>query len=571
MANQKPQEKANRRPFYTEITNVKEDFISSAGVESSVPLPLVTIPAGTVLFRSMKIPNPAQGEDVRHFYRDYLGNPEGARDVCLSPIHNVFFYPFPHVAFGAHTIGTTFTMIQMVVLVHAVTVVCAVSPSDFVRGRGLRDDGTAPWQRCSNFSGRGVECHPRTLAERTALSYDNCLRPEYQQRSGTRGWMAIADRDSVNPVVMSEGKKRTVVDKNSPMSTYLRKLATSLPAEAAKALANTYKDQQGHAGFPEIALYPYYEHKGAKLIKRACPTNDMAMRIIEKEALADNLNYLPIAAFTKNGFIDMVSGEFNYKSLNPTENAFVAEGAQSVITDNVHGYMTKLQREGLQLPFYGLSKLTYDMRTGFYVLDKVVPANLKLSQAKGTPLYRSLLLSLATEKAERFALWYTLVFRNYFPEKFMTDYKINDESKVKRAMIFNRYAFLRPVFEELAIPLPQFYRDALRKSAELFQADSGKKPASKAVVAPAPVDAPAEPQEERTPEYAAVTPQGTPPGSPPAPGTPPGTPPKGGKRQTRKKLSSKKRTTRSASARQDFGKHLASLFTRVWKAHGKKN
>ena len=153
----------------------------------------------------------------------------------------------------------------------------------------------------------------------------------------------------------------------------------------------------------------------------------------------------------------------------------------------------------------------------------------------------------------------------------MTDYKINDESKVKRAMIFNRYAFLRPVFEELAIPLPQFYRDALRKSAELFQADSGKKPASKAVVAPAPVDAPAEPQEERTPEYAAVTPQGTPPGSPPAPGTPPGTPPKGGKRQTRKKLSSKKRTTRSASARQDFGKHLASLFTRVWKAHGKKN
>jgi hypothetical protein len=380
--------------------------------------------------------------------------------------------------------------------------------------------------------------------------------------------MAVADRDSVNPVVMSEGRKRTVVDKDSPMSTYLRKLATQLPGEAAKALANTYKDQQGHAGFPEIALYPYYEHKGAKLIKRACPTNDMALRIIEKEALADNLNYLPIAAFTKNGFIDMVSGEFNYNTLNPTENAFVPEGSQSVITDNVHGYMIKLQREGLQLPFYGLSKLTYDMRTGFYVLDKVVPANLKLGQTKGAPLYRSLLLSLATEKAERFALWYTLVFRNYFPEKFMTDYKINDESKVKRAMIFSRYAFLRPVFEELGIPLPQFYRDALRKSAELFQADSGKLPASKAAAAePPPVAAPPEPEEERTPEYAAVTPQGTP------PGTPPGSPPKGGKRQTRHKksnLSSKKRTTRSASARQDFGKHLASLFTRVWKAHGKK-
>jgi len=152
------------RPFYIEKNDVKVDYTDATGKPTSVDLPLVTLPAGTVVFRAMKIPNPAKGEDVRHFYRDYLGNTEGSR-ICLSPLHNVFFYPFPYIAFGAHTVGSTFTMMQISVLVHPVTVVCAMSPSDFVRGRALRYDGEAPWQRCSNFAGPGVECHPRTGAE----------------------------------------------------------------------------------------------------------------------------------------------------------------------------------------------------------------------------------------------------------------------------------------------------------------------------------------------------------------------------------------------------------------------
>ena len=61
---------------------------------TSVDLPLITLPAGTLLFRAMKIPNPAMGEDVRQFYRDYLGTAEGSK-LCLSPLQNVFFYPFP--------------------------------------------------------------------------------------------------------------------------------------------------------------------------------------------------------------------------------------------------------------------------------------------------------------------------------------------------------------------------------------------------------------------------------------------------------------------------------------------
>jgi hypothetical protein len=572
--------KANSQPFYTQVTNVKEEFTSAAGVPSSVDLPLVTIPAGTVLFRGLRIPNPANGEDVRHFYRDYLGDPEGPQYVCLSPIHNVYFYPFPYVAFGAQTVGATFTMMQMVVLVHPVTVVCAMSPSDFVRGRGLRDDGTAPWQRCSNFVGSGIDCHTRTGAEQRALSYDNCLRPEYQARSGTRGWMAIADRDSLNPVVVVEGRKRAVVAKDASMSQAIRKLAAQMPLEAAKTLASTYKDAQGHAGFPEMALYPYRKHKGLGVIKRACPSNDMAMRIIEKEALDDNLNYLPIAAFTKNGVIDMVGGEFSYSVLQPTENAFVAEGSQDMINKNVFAFLDKVQKEGLVLPYYGACKMKQDTRTGFYVLDKIVPGGLRLGPSsqgqKQAVLYRSILLPLDTEPAQRFAMKYTLVMRNFFPEQFLKDYEIGKGSFVKQAMVFNRFAFLKALFDELGITMPDAVRDGLRMGAALYQRVSGKPSASAASKAPAPVPAPVA-VAEAEPAYATVTPQGTPP-SGVSPGTPPGTPPsgvqpKGGKRRTKRKTTLRRKTRRIATQTGGsaiYGKHLASLFTRVWKVHARR-
>ena len=129
-------------PFYTTVTPVTEKFTDAAGAPASYDLPLVTLPAGTVLFRGVKIPEAY--EDVRYFYRDFLGNPEADGKVCLPPTHNVFFYPVPHVAFGTHTIGQTFNMMEVCVLVNPVNVVCASSPSSWVRGQGQRYSGTAP-------------------------------------------------------------------------------------------------------------------------------------------------------------------------------------------------------------------------------------------------------------------------------------------------------------------------------------------------------------------------------------------------------------------------------------------
>ena len=595
---------AAQRPFYMQKTDVKVDYTDVTGKATSVDLPLITLPAGTVLFRAMKIPNPATGEDFRTFYRDYLGNPEtitssqkatGVKGFCLSPLHNVFFYPFPYIAFGAHTVGATFTMMQISVLVHPITVVCAMSPSDFVRGRALRYDGDAPWQRCSNFSGPGVECHLRTGEERKALSYDNCLRPEFQASSGVRGWMAVADRDSLNPVVEVDGRKRAVISKTVPMSVNMLSLSKTNPKEAVKLVASTYMDSQGHAGFPEIAMYPYKAHKGPGNIKRSCATNEFAMRILEKEAATDNLNFLPIAAFTKNGVIDMVGGHFNYEALKPSPNAFVAEGSQQVINQAMQGYMEKMEREGVTLPYYGKCMLKYDTRTGFYVLDGIV-GNFKPSSPAQVPLYKELLLPLASPGQKDYAMQYMLAIRSYYPEQFMQMYPVGEKAAKKfmrHSFVFKRFPFIKALFTELGMPLPSALYESWKVSARI-QGDYEKKykpkaaaaPAAKApVAAKAPAVAAAEqlasiraPAQEELPDYGGIgdgTPRTPAFGTPrtPAFGTPRtpafGTPKeesKGGRRITKRSKKSNSRKTRSVAPVKD----LATFFTRLWKAHAKK-
>ena len=591
---------ATQRPFYTQKTDVKVDYTDVTGKSTSVDLPLITLPAGTVLFRAMKIPNPAMGQDFRTFYRDYLGNPEtitssqkatGVKGFCLSPLHNVFFYPFPYIAFGAHTVGTTFTMMQISVLVHPVTVVSAMAPSDFVRGRALRYDGDAPWQRCSNFSGPGVECHARTGEERKALSYDNCLRPEFQASSGVRGWMAVADRDSLNPVVEVEGRKRAVISKTAPMSVNMLNLSKAYPKEAVKLVASTYMDSQGHAGFPEISMYPYKAHKGPGNIKRSCHTNEFAMRILEKEAATDNLNFLPIAAFTKNGVIDMVGEHFNYEALKPSPNAFVAEGSQQVINQAMQGYMEKMEREGITLPYYGKCMLKYDTRTGFYVLDGIL-GNFKPSSPAQMPLYKELLLPLATPGQKDYAMQYMLAIRSYYPEEFMQIYAVGEKAAKKfmrQSFVFKRFPFIKALFTELGMHLPSALYESWKVSARI-QGDYEKKYKPKVVAAKAPAVAKApvaakapaaaaeqlasirSPAEEELPDYGGIG-DGTPPFGTPAFGTPKeGTPKeesKGGRRITKRSKKTPRtnsRKTRSVAPIKD----LATFFTRLWKAHAKK-
>jgi len=479
------------QPFYYQITQTQETFKDSGGISKTIDLPLITLPPGTVLFRGMKVPNPAE-VDARVFYRDYLGDPEGSRQVCMRPTQNVFFYPFPYVAFGANEVGQNFDMMQMVVLVHPVNVVCSISPSEWVRGMGQRYDGDAPYRRCDSFP---LSCHPLTQEERVGLSYDNCLSPEYQVRSGTRGWMALADLDSFNPTQekVPYGMPKPVGAPSS-MKLYLKALEARKPGAGAELAAWSYTDRHRHHGFPEISLYPYKTHQGNRLLKRGCPDADAAIRLMEKEAAADNLNFLPLATFTRNGTIDMVNGLFTVDALGISANSFSTPAAdkQPVIEQKIGEYMDLLQTRGLKLPFFGPGKLCLDTRTGFYMFPQVVPRNLVIplpaeaapasvggggsapqGQAQTTQPYRFLALPLDTPEAKKRALNYILIFRNAVPAKFMEKYGLDKGFGIRRAMVFDRPPVLPRVFQELDLEVPKDFKAGIARAAALFQKNTG--------------------------------------------------------------------------------------------------
>lgn len=498
-------------PFYITVTPVNEKYTDPLGAEASYDLPLVTLPAGTVLFRGVKLPNGSRGDDIRYMYRDFLGNPEADGVVCMSPVHNVFFYPFPHIFFGTHTIGASFNMLEIVVLVHPVNVVCATSPSSWVRGQGQRYGGTAPWQRCGSFIGPEYDCHPITYKETEAKQYDNCLLPEYQVRSGTRGWMAIADLDSINPKKKSWGSDKPMPMKDSTMGKYIRELHSRLPEEAVSLLLKTYKDDHQHAGYPEIALYPYKRHQGRKLITRRCATDNDAIKLIEEEAKSDNLNYLPLALITANGVIDMVNGHFSYGRTGVTgdyiknSSLFDTYNGRHYIERHTAEFMKGLQEKGITLPFYGNTKLSFDTRTGFYVFPEVIPTNLRIKIPEPilyknlnitTPsnadkkvyeneLYRNFCMPLVSEEDKRRVHIYEIMFRSFLPEHFLEKYGLEAKYGRRRAFIFERYPYLDPLFKELEIPFPKQFIQTLGRAGALYRKETGKKRKEKPQPVPA--------------------------------------------------------------------------------------
>ena len=603
-----------RDPFYLQVTPVKTPYKDSYGVDQSIDLPLVTLPPGTVLFRGLKIPHPDKGDDVRYFYRDYLGDPEPDGRMCLSPVHNVFFYPFPFVAFGAHDIGETFQSMQIVVLIQPITFICAVSPSQLVRGspRGLT--GTSPWKRCSSFE---YECHTPTLQEQEAKEFDNCIDPAFQQSSGVRGWMAVADLDSFMPKKLL---KKGMEAKNVPMSKYIRHLEEVFPGKGSELLAHAYTDLHRHYGFPELAIYPYRRHPGPKRIVNGVKSSKKAIQLIEKEINSNNLNFLPLAAFTKDATIDMVNGRFTYEALGIAENSFSTPPIQHQLPIEIrmNEYLDLLQTTGLDLPFYGKGKLSFDSRTGFYVFPQIIPRSYRLptpDDKKGSS-YSSIVMPLDTPEAKKQALTYMLLFRTPIPEKFMQKYGLEKGVAVRRAMVFGRPPVLSKVFEALDLAVPPAFKASLARAAKQYQLNTGvpsktqqAKTAAAAAAAAASeaaiesgdaggavipsasfVPLPGQNVMARTPPYGpmgatppygppgmtppygAATPPGTPPSyTPPGPmesppfGAPGMTPPfRGGNRSTRSSKAKKSQSTRKVSRKPFL--HFATEFKSVWKS-----
>jgi hypothetical protein len=521
-------------PFYEKVTLLTERFMRG-GIPDNEDLALVTLPPGTVLFRALKIPNEAAGVDPRLFYRDFLGDPEGRDNVCMNSTHNTFFYPFPYVAFGADQVGQDFDMMIMVVLVHPVNVVCSISPSQSVRGTAKAFTGDAPFQRCDGLVTKIPRCHPLTEKEKEDAQWDNCLNPKYQVASGTRGWMAIAQRDALNTKVVREWGKAGAPKKETYMWEYMNGLKARHPDICNDLLASSYTDHNKNNGFPEIVLYPFKTHLGEKPYKQKCSSVATAIRLMQKEAEKDNFNYLPVAAFTKDGVIDMVNGFFTQETLGLSANAFSTSAAskQPAIESVIKSHMEKLQTQGIVLPSYGPGALSFDTRTGFYILPQVVPRSLAIvpgeeaapfAKKQGPVPYSRLCIPLANEADKRRVTNYKVMFRNFSLLNFMKNYGIETKFGLNRAMIFDRPPVLSVLFKLFGLGMPKEFIYGLKRATATKAEDEdalkklGQAASSLAASAAAPAVAPGSPG---SPAYAPTTPTGvTPPGSPGSPGSP---------------------------------------------------
>jgi hypothetical protein len=266
------------------------------------------------------------------------------------------------------------------------------------------------------------------------------------------------------------------------MSSYVKALEARRPGQGVELVANSYTDSNRNNGFPEIALYPYKNHKGLKALKRPCKDIKTAIHLMQKEAEADNLNYLPIASVTREGTIDMINGLFTYERLGVSANAFTtpAVNKQPDIEGRLAEYMDLLQSKGLDLPFYGKGKLSFDTRTGFYAFPQVIP-RMQITEKGETFPYKFLTMPLSTEDERKRALTYLLMFRSMNDEKFMQKYGLEKGFGVKRAMIFDRPPVLTRLFQDLGLPIPTAFRDGLGRASRLYKENSGTAPKTAAV------------------------------------------------------------------------------------------
>jgi hypothetical protein len=478
---------ASGMPYYTTVTRVKD----------TIDLSLVTLPEGTILFRGIKVPT----DNPLAFYADYLGTPStvnGSPTMCLKPTHNVFFYAHPLVCFGAHNVGVTFDAVQVVVLVKDVNVICMIRPSSMVRGEGKRYSGSDPIQRCSNFK---EACGEQSEADIQRLSYDNCLDPAYQRRSSTRGWMAIANLDSIEPDLTEEPELAPT------MAKYLQGLEKRQPGVGSLLAASTYVDatrteigKLPRTGFPEIVLYPYATPPNDTSLHQSCSSDTMAMALLAKQAKRDNLLYLPLATITAKGVLDMIGGHFALDRVK-------TGGDQRQVEGNVTRYLNTAMRYGLRLPFYGAGAMSFDSRTGFYILPQVA-----------TPDYRLNILPMDTNQAKKrkdviqAVRKYLIACRMYTSDTYKKDV-ILPTGTIPNSFIFSRPVLVVPVFKAIKIGLPRDMYEYIQEASEAYKAAKPltiRKP-REAPAAPLEVGGGAQPQTPefggRTPEFGGRTPE----------------------------------------------------------------
>jgi hypothetical protein len=445
--------------------NEKVPYTKGDGSSASIDVPMFEIPAGTLLFRGIQLPNPKKDEDPRLFVRDWLGYPIGDR-FCMTPTQNTFFYTSPYVPFGAHTVGEWFNAIMVYQTVRNLRVVSMIGPSKWIRGgREIKAlDGTAPIQRCDKFNYTCLD-DPKSaqaVKEKELKAWDNCIHPDFAKNYQVSGWMAIADYDSL------DNYKEGLHGKETTMGKYIMELESRLPGKGVDLLTSTYTDASPHRGFPEVVLFPWSPHPGTTNQYTEARTEEDAADAIAE--ISDRFNYLPIACITERGVIEAFTGDFKAADLP----AYATSATPGPVTrraiDKLQSdYLDKLMKEGVEIPGLGRGRVQFDYRTGFYVMDRLAGEILD-TVSGATTNYENLLMDLRTEEEKERVLEYKIKYRTFDSSKLLRpDSYIDGEPVTARGFVFERPDELYKQFKQLEIRLPSKLVPYIWSATEVFQ------------------------------------------------------------------------------------------------------
>ena len=324
----------------------------------------VVLPAGTILFKALK-------RDASGFFmlEDLIGKYIEGRGFCLTPIQQIFTFPFPSIGFGLYDWVTEspawnrFDTILIYVLNRSARFLSMICPSQAVRGTVLSLGDTVlpktqarPIVRCNKFPEFLADCirPPTTLAKLMEMAhYDNCINPY----TGTPylGHISIGNSDSLDSSHRDPRTKRKIVLKapETPMGRYLLSIGTD-PEFQLGTIAQLYTDKAGSRGFPEIVVRSRPDISAT--IMRPAATFAEGLAILQKDLTDGVVPLVPYGVITEHGFLD--SGRMFEMGAGTVTGTGVAVPAPE----------RKTRIERICKQFLANPDIAFDRRTGFFVI-----------------------------------------------------------------------------------------------------------------------------------------------------------------------------------------------------------
>lgn len=313
------------------------------------------LPAGTLLFRAMNI----DPKNPNGMFVDFLGIYENEK-FCLSPIHNVFTFPFPWVGFGILDWTTNnpswmkYNAFQVYALQFNTKVISLISPSPRSRQDiSASEPSDSVIQRCNKFPETKCYDDPKRRKDFSiAQGFDLCIRPEGRSVSG---WIGISNADSIDV----KNKKPL----STPMGRYLHMMSRENPERADRLLCHMFTDSRSQRGFPEIVLHPRVPGQTEYLFRRGDP-----IKLIEADS--KHLTFLPVAVITASGVYSIFDKDIDVGDFELDERVKeMSDEDKKAINFELKNERRK-RIEAMCDEFMKREGIRYNIHTGMYVLGK---------------------------------------------------------------------------------------------------------------------------------------------------------------------------------------------------------